>query len=502
MNSSATRRVLALVIGATAMAGCTTYVGHKLPPDGALPTGKTSGIPFVMTRPEYSVDIAPDANDPTKAVYTLKSKDVPDPTQRYTIALDPALFVDGTLDLAFGELGNITSATATTTSRVVATIESVVSFAINKAASAVAKDMGTSLGAYRKVLRGAKASECTKTVNGTALNLVLDSQLQKLLDEANLEQTETDETKRTAKASSLVAARFHYLNQEQKACLAAVVPDAKTSLNEGLGEVEKNYLTALAAAKDAGKDSKLAQEWIANLEAAVKSQDVAAVEVLAKSATVPDSVTKVSAAAKTFINTALDAKRLSLMSEQFAFMPPEVWRARHLQQIERQLKQRRLERLLGDNSKPRPVDSEIARLEGEWAETLGEPKLVQRIAELDTFLAQVRVVPANQGSGPRYAASEHVQLREERDKLQERVDRLRNELVAKNKVIDAEPEKKKVEPRTDVRVKLVKPSFIEKVAANPGTVPDLPEYVLVVSPIAEPTVFSYPESPVKAEVKK
>ncbi len=90
-----------------------------------------------------------------------------------------------------------------------------------------------------------------------------------------------------------------------------------------------------------------------------------------------------------------------------------------------------------------------------------------------------------------------MQLREERDRLQERVDRLRNELVAKNKVVDAEPDKKKVEPRTDVRVRLVKPSFIEKVAANPGTMPDLPEYVLVITPISEPTVLPDPVVPAK-----
>ena len=111
-----------------------------------------------------------------------------------------------------------------------------------------------------------------------------------------------------------------------------------------------------------------------------------------------------------------------------------------------------------------------------------------------------RVVPPAPGTGPRYAATEHVQLREERDKLQERVDRLRNELVAKNKVIDAEPEKKKVDPRTGVRVMLVRPSFIEKVAANPGTVSDLPEYVLVVKPVHEPTVLPDPVVPVQVQV--
>ena len=124
----------ALALAAAALAGCTTYVGKRLPADGKLATTDITGLPFNLTKPQYSVDIAPDANDATKAVYTLKSTDVTDSTQRYTLALDPALLVDGTFEFTYGDQGNITSATATSTSRVIATLEAAVSFAINRAA--------------------------------------------------------------------------------------------------------------------------------------------------------------------------------------------------------------------------------------------------------------------------------------------------------------------------------------------------------------------------------
>jgi hypothetical protein len=61
-----------------------------------------------------------------------------------------------------------------------------------------------------------------------------------------------------------------------------------------------------------------------------------------------------------------------------------------------------------------------------------------------------------------------VQLREERDKLQDRIDKSRADLVGKNKELEAPVAAKKVESKSDVQVALVKRSFIEAVAANPG----------------------------------
>ena len=52
------------------LAGCTTtYVGQKLDPDGKLT--KPGGVPFVLTKPEYTVAVTADAGDATKPVYTL-----------------------------------------------------------------------------------------------------------------------------------------------------------------------------------------------------------------------------------------------------------------------------------------------------------------------------------------------------------------------------------------------------------------------------------------------
>lgn len=491
MNSTRSWTAVAVAIAAAAaLSGCAThYVGRKLPADGTMASGTKTGIPYTMTKPEFSVDIAPDATDPTKAVYTLKLQDVPDPRHRYTIALDPALLVDGTFEVTLSEQGSLSSATATTSSRVVATLESVVGFVINKAAPGVAaKDMATTLSAYRSVLVSTSEPDCLKP--GTkdpkkGVKTELAEFIDLLIAEATIESKDDDADKAKAKASSLAAARFHYLDLAQKACLKAVEPEARIALEKARANVQKAYEGKLAEAKTAASGA-LADEWIANLEKAVKALDVAAIAKLEK-ADLPAAVKNVTSQGKTLVNTSIDAKRLAMMGELFAFMTPEVWRARHLQYLERQLNQKRLERLVAGRGSE--LDREIRLLEEEWAATLGEPKLVQRIAELDAFLAAVRLVPASGGSGPRYAATEHVQLREERDKLQERIDKLRAELLAKNRVVDAEPERKKVNPQTDVRVRLVGPTFVSGVAQHPGMAKDLPEYVLVVSPMDEPTVL-------------
>jgi hypothetical protein len=496
-NNRPRSRALAIALCLGMLGGCTTYVGHKLPASGQLPEGKPSGVPFVMTKPEFSVDIAADVNDPTKPVYTLKSADVPDPTQRYSIALDPALLVDGTFDLTFGEQGNIAGATAATTSRVVATLESLVSFAINQAASGVAKDMGTVLAQYQFLLRASQEPACTRTRNGVPIKTEIDLAIKALVAEARLEVKESDAAAATAKASSLAASRFHYRDAEQKLCLVAFAPTAAKGMDKSVNLAKTAYEADLSKSRAAA--TGLSGKWVESLEVAVKALDVGAIDELGK-AKLPAEVKAASGSAKKLVNARLDEKKLALMADLFAYMSPETWRARHLHYLEVQLKQLRLDRLLTANgtTNAKKLDGDIERLELQWAATLGEPKLMARIQELDTFLARVRIVPASGANPARYAAADHVQLREERDKLQDRADKLRNELLAKNKVVDASPEKKKVEPRSDIRVKLVKPSFIKAVADNPGVTSDLPEYVLVVTPISEPTITPDPATPTPA----
>jgi hypothetical protein len=510
----------ALVLSIAVLSGCTTtYVGHKLPVDGALPTDKPSGIPFMMTKPVYTVDIAGDANDPSKPVYTLKATDVPDPTQRYTIALDPALLVDGTYELNFGTLGNVTSAVGQSVSRVVATIESMASFAVNRSAFLANKDMGPVFTQYVSFVTKSDAPACTKKMvrknkDGTSEELAVQNIIADALNglkiDAEAELRERDTTKVEDKTSSLAASRYYYQTAEQRACLEAVADEVRASTRKTEQNEKEAYAKTATGAKEDPTLPAPWQQWLTSVDGAVEALDKDSIEKLGKG-DLPGPLKSVSGSASTFVKNQITNAQVGQMAEQLGFMPPEVWRSRRFQDIERQLKQRRFAELIKDkdkskekrkdkekgNEKTEPEQPTTPALEEEWAVILGEPKLVQRIAKIDTLLSQVSTAPTGVGNAARNPAAEHVQLREERDKLQERVDRLRSELVAKNKAVDAQPEKKKVDGQTDVQVVLVKPSFIEAVAKSPGTFDKLPPYVVVIRPMPEPAVLANPPTAAK-----
>jgi hypothetical protein len=477
--------LLLLTIG-----GCTSYKGHKLPENGALPKDKTTGIPFVMTKPMYSVDITADASDATKPIYTLRSIDVPDATQRYTIALDPALLVDGTYDLSFGEQGNIISASATNNSRVVATLDSFVSASIDLAAKGVGKDITSVLALYRQLVTDSVDAACTKTTNGELVKLQIANHINDLTSDARIEIKDSEQNSEKT-ASALAASRYHYLNLAQRNCLIAVEPASATHLNINVVKAKNNFDTALKNAKSSSLD-KPSKNWLLSIESAVKDSDLEQIERL-KKASISEALKSITSPAMIYVNESIDSKSLKQLGELFAYMTPDIWRARHLQYLESQISKKRLENLVAGARGAQ--SSDITRLESEWAATLGEPKLINRIDELDSFLSEVRVVPAGPGNSARYAATEFIQLREERDKLQERVDGLRTNVLSKNKLIDADPAKKKVVPRTDVNVKLVRSSFIDAVADNPGAFTDLPEFVLVVGSLSEPVLLPDPSTP-------
>lgn len=97
--------------------------------------------------------------DATKPVYTLTVQYVPDATQRFTVALDPALFVNGKLDLDLGSSGNLTGAAATTSTRVIDTFGSLVGLAL-KAQSTGLLDAGSTLSAYKAAVKSTDDPGC------------------------------------------------------------------------------------------------------------------------------------------------------------------------------------------------------------------------------------------------------------------------------------------------------------------------------------------------------
>lgn len=473
-----------------AIAGCTTtYIGQKIEPNGKL-AQPSDGVPFVMTRPEYSLNIAADATEPTKAVYTLAATYVPDASQRFTIALDPGLFVNGKFDLDFGDNGNLTGANSTTTSKVVETFGSFVGAALK--ASALL-DAGDTLVAYKAALKANDDRRCV----GVALDgkMTVKDELTAVIQdlEAEAEREIGDKTNAKRLRAELVGERLHYLNAAQRDCMTAVVEAVKAKLED---PSEKTYTIALKALEAAAKDNAELTSLHSQIKAEVTALNDEALQKIADGlAGKPQPFDKALTAAlvgKQFVQSRLAGR----FGRFLAAMAPDVWRARHIGFIERTLARCQVEAFLAKSPNSPCSTANVASLKAEWNNTLGELAVAARRDKVDALLAVVPP-PAAAREGRDTAVADHIKLREERDKLQARIDLVRTDLLSKNKTIamGAEaPKAAKVEARSNVAVTLVKKSYVDAVNANPAGFKGLPDFVLVLEPDDKGGVLALPAS--------
>ncbi|MBK7278263.1 MAG: hypothetical protein IPN37_18205 [Betaproteobacteria bacterium] len=466
------------------LAGCTTtYVGQKLDPDGKLT--KPGGVPFVLTKPEYTVAVTADAGDATKPVYTLTVQYVPDATQRFTVALDPALFVNGKLDLDLGSSGNLTGAAATTSTRVIDTFGSLVGLAL-KAQSTGLLDAGSTLSAYKAAVKSTDDPGCPS----------VSSSIDEFEQEAGREVGTQMNAKRLQ--AEWVGERLHYIDQSQRNCMTAVVAKSIKEKQEDLSE--GIYKKALEASEAVAKDNAelaLLNRQIKAEVAALNEDGLSKIADGLNGKPVPFTLAQSAArAGEQFVRLRLAGR----FARSLADMSPDVWRARHLAYLERKIAQCAGEALLPGSASacgqgPK-IAERVAALKSDWARTLGESGLVERVARIDVLLSDVRTTPAA-APGRLGAVEEHVKLREERDRLQARIDQLRSDLIGKNKVValaPAAPKASKVEPRPNVPVTLVKAAYVTAVNAKPADYKDaaLPEFVLVLEPDNAAAVSALP----------
>jgi hypothetical protein len=478
MNLSYRLKATALGAVMAATAGCTTsYVGKKMEASGQL-ADPPGGVPFVMTRPEYTLSIAADAADPTKAVYTLAAAYVPDAAQRFTIALDPGPFVSGKFDLDFGDNGNLTSAVATTNTRVVDTFSAFVGLALKVAALL---DAGNTLDGYKMALLANHEDRCTRLAAGG--KATVQGELTKLIEELQSEAAREvgDKTNARRLVAELVGERLHYQSHAQRDCMVAVVEAVKT---EQEVPFQKSYAAALtplaAAAKDNAELSLLQSQIKAEVAALNDDALQKTADGLAGRPAPFDVALTAAQAGKQLVQVQLAGR----FGRFLAGMPPEVWRARHLGFLDRQLARCQVESILVRPGSFPCSPSDIAALRIEWGATLGESAIVARLAKVDRQLADVPA-PAATARDKDSAVESYIKLREERDKLQARIDQVRTDLLGKNKTVamGAEAAKAaKVEARSNVVVSLVKKSYVDKVNASPSSFSSLPEFVLVLEP--------------------
>lgn len=451
------------------LAGCTTYVGHKLPASGELPAGAT-GLPYTMTRPEYIVDITPDAEDPSKPVFTLKQTNVPDPGQRYTLALDPTLLANGKIDLTFGDGGNITDSTSTVTSQVVATIKAVAGFAVDQIGIKALKDDQSPLPAYQQTLR----DTCAKEGVGTAI----DADMGVIHQAAELAKPES--------GNDAVLEKYFPKTAAQRDCLAAVrlsiitAGDKKILARQTAYTAARDKVPALPAGLQPLKTRM--DDWVKASDAASLKSALAYAQKLTPA---QPELTAALLAGIGVVNEKIDADKQRNVAKLLD-MSPSVWKSRYVKDLDQQIEADSLQLHLATLAKASPkaiadIRTTIARREEQRADALGGLALLARIRKLDEFLSEIRETAGPDGQ-LRIAADEHVKLREERDRLRVQLKDLAAAGTSAN-----DKGNSKVKARSNVPVRIVKASYIEALRTTPAALfSDLSDFVIVLEPIPVP----------------
>lgn len=114
------RLVLAIATVSVALSGCSTFKGSRLSRDGALGAdSKTNGVPFMLTRPVFK------AQKDDKGKYSVVLSYEPDPEQRFSLRMSPALLASIGFKASWGDNGALSGLTASATDQLVPTIVSV-----------------------------------------------------------------------------------------------------------------------------------------------------------------------------------------------------------------------------------------------------------------------------------------------------------------------------------------------------------------------------------------
>lgn len=469
------RPVLGGLLLLMTVSGCTTYVGHKLPASGELPPGAT-GLPYTMTRPEYIVDITPDLEDPSKPVFTLKQTNVPDPGQRYTLALDPTLLANGKIDLTFGDGGNITDSTSTVTSQVVATLKAVAGFAADQIGIKSLKDDQSPLPAYQQTLR----DTCAKEGVGTAINVDM-AVIHRAAELAN-----------PGSGNDAVLEKYFPMTAAQRDCLTAVrlsiitAGDKKILARQTAYTAARDKVSTLPAGLQPLKTRM--DDWVKASDAASLKSALAYAQKLAPA---QPELTAALLAGIGVVNEKIDADKQRNVAKLLD-MSPSVWKARYVKYLDQQIEADSLQLHLATLAKASPkaiadIRTTIARREEQRADALGGLALLARIRMLDEFLSEIRETAGPDGQ-LRIAADEHVKLREERDRLRVQLKDLAVASTGAN-----EKGNSKVKSRSSVPVRIVKASYIEALRTTPAALfSDLSDFVVVLEPIPAPTKADKP----------
>ena len=426
------------------LSGCSTYEGMRLglkkDDDGRDLPVRPTGIPYLLVRPEFTLRSKTVAGGENNATYTLAVTYEADPGQMYSIRVDPGPFADGGFEIKLAPNGNIATTSATIADQIGPTITSLGSFAKDVTSTALRGVFDRSNIRQLLIMKMSIPGEC-KVTSDVPIAPVPGP-------DGSLPPSERSVGGELAsrllllRSDGEIAEKFHYRTSAEQLCLQATLQSAMVSRDEKKGDGTKKWETARYAYEQSDPADS---EFLEKVVKTVKDQDLAA--LLEMGGVVKEEYRKepgnekplrqstLLTAAEALLRGSADSD-LAVILGPIITMSDEVWMARQLLFLEREITRVELARLRQPamtTAGGEKIDQYLGTLHGARARTLGVVELYERSVVLKDFLENVRLRSAKGRGAP--AAAEYVAVRLELDEVLARIEARRTKMLADGKPV-------------------------------------------------------------------
>lgn len=440
------------------LAGCSSYKVVKLDSKGAIPNSANGGIPLTLGRPQFVVKKV-EGSDPVQ--YQVTVTYVPDPEQRYAVRLASTPLANAEVNLAFNDIGGLSSSTATVKDQLAPT-----TLALFKLTASAAVAAGT--GGFMSLAAPTTLGDCFPDKGGSAQGARMQCMFQVLAADSKTKCYGVADA-----ADGLIARLAPYVDAEKKdkgepikslfardaaetGCLAdvgielkalvdgdanfnpaALASDLKTALNNvtvpptadqatGISAAVRNAASAAISGAIERGDLATVKRWY--YVASDPKLTAERLQALVSTAAKPDfnDGSFIATALKT-VNLAPDAQdaagkagldrvrrigEAAALADGFAAavdLQPGVWRGRYIAFLQKRAEEAERQALLTNPSADVRFDSRVRGIREQIAALAGVRAEYDRWME---YLVRLKTLPATPGAAQRLSpASEYESLR-------------------------------------------------------------------------------------------
>lgn len=422
-------RAAIALIGACFLASCSTMSGTKFdrlarPPTADKPL-PVAGIPYTLSKPEFSLTIGKPPDGATKPTFAISVNYVPDPSQTYTITPAPGVFSDPNFTVSLDANGAMTAVTSKTTDQLAPAIVAVGKFAVSALAiTGAAFDKATTdSNSLFIVFIDANNPSCQAPSD-------LPSLWQMSIDEVTIDsggpkvepaKTNGQLALRVKSFADLAAlkARFHAITPGEYQCLSDLVGDYRGNAKRREQEWDQFYTTLAPAEYKTTFEyefSSSERKLIDDAIAAGNSDDLAAIWKRKATELKGDATfKKVRDKAADVLSHNPDKPALDIIVSALD-LKFDAWRARQVGFLAGRSEHFHQKMIRAKDAKQRTADANnVALVDGGLIATIDDAGLEKRRVELKAFMS--RALEVNINNAHVSAAQEFVAARTEWDSL-------------------------------------------------------------------------------------